>query len=64
MGELSVHLAIVCVLIVVVGVPFTLWWWKKADKWADAEHKRFKPKHDPRERVTIKRDDDSAPPRE
>lgn len=37
-------LAIVLILIFVVGVPFTLWWWKMADRWADTEHKRFKPR--------------------
>lgn len=42
-------------LIVVIGIPFTLWWWKQADKWADAEHKRFKVKPDTRERVVVKR---------
>lgn len=32
-------------LIVIVGaVPATLWWWKIADRWADAEHKRFAPR--------------------
>lgn len=41
-------------LIIIIGVPFTLWWWKVADKWADSEHKRFKPTVDTRERVVIK----------
>ncbi|MBI1190132.1 MAG: hypothetical protein GC200_05550 [Tepidisphaera sp.] len=41
-------------LIVIFGIPFTLWWWKIADQWADAEHKRFKPKTDTRERIQIK----------
>jgi hypothetical protein len=31
-------------LCVVLGVPFTLWWWKEADRWASAEHRKFKPK--------------------
>ncbi len=31
----------IIVLCVVLGVPATLLWWKVADKWADAEHKRF-----------------------
>lgn len=49
-------LLIVLVLIFVIGIPFTLWWWKMADRWADAEHKRFKPKDGdkPVERVVIK----------
>ncbi len=42
------------VLVVVLGIPFTLWWWKQADKWYDAEHKRFKVKEDTRERVVVK----------
>lgn len=32
------------ILCVVIGVPMVLLWWRDADKWADAEHKRFKPK--------------------
>ena len=34
----------VIVLVVPVGAAFVLLWWKQADKWADAEHKRFKTK--------------------
>lgn len=52
-----VEMSIVIVLIVVLGIPFTLWWWKQADKWADEEHRRFKVKEDSRERVTVKRDE-------
>lgn len=37
---------VIMALCVLLGVPFTLWWWREADKWADAEHKRFKPKKD------------------
>jgi hypothetical protein len=37
---------VIMALCVILGVPFTLWWWREADKWADAEHKRFKPKED------------------
>ena len=48
-------LLIVLVLIFVIGIPFTLWWWKMADRWADAEHKRFKSKSGPPvDRVVIK----------
>lgn len=36
----------IIVLCVVLGVPGTLLWWKVADKWADAEHKRFPLKSD------------------
>ncbi len=39
---------------VLVGIPFTLWWWKQADKWADAEHKRFKAPEDTRERIVVR----------
>lgn len=45
------------VLVLVLGIPFTLWWWKQADKWYDAEHKRFKAKEDTRERVVVKGDE-------
>lgn len=41
-------------LVVFVGIPFTLWWWKQADKWADSEHKRFTTKPDDRERIVVK----------
>lgn len=55
-----VPMIVIMVLVVFVGVPFTLWWWKLADKWMDAEHKRFKPPpEDTRERVVVK-----SPPRE
>lgn len=47
------ELIVICVLVVVVGVPFTLWWWKQADKWADAEHRRFAVKTDTRERIVV-----------
>ncbi len=46
----------VIVLILVGGTAFTLWWWRIADRWADSEHKRFKVKQDPRERVVVKGD--------
>jgi hypothetical protein len=37
-------MGIVMALIVLIGVPVTLWWWKQADKWADHERKRLKAK--------------------
>jgi hypothetical protein len=46
---------IIMVLVVVIGIPFTLWWWKQADRWADAEHRRFRVKSDEREKVVVKR---------
>lgn len=50
------ELWIIIGLIFVVGIPFTLYWWKQADKWEAAEHKRFKVKVDPREKVVVKDD--------
>ncbi len=47
-------------LVVVVGIPFTLWWWRTADQWADAEEKRFKPLREEREKVVIKGGRDGA----
>lgn len=35
---------IVAALVLIVGIPFTLIWWRIADNWADEEHKRFKTK--------------------
>lgn len=52
--SLSPLVWVIMALIIIIGIPFTLWWWKVADQWADSEHKRFKPKTDDRERVTIK----------
>lgn len=49
------------VLVLVLGIPFTLWWWKQADKWYDAEHKRFKVKEDTRERVVVKGEPGAKP---
>ena len=48
------EMIVVMVLVVVLGVPFTLWWWRQADKWADHEHKRFKTKPDSRERTVVR----------
>ncbi len=31
----------ICIAVVVLGIPFTIWWWKVADQWFDAERKRF-----------------------
>lgn len=61
---------ILAVLIAVLGVPFTLWWWKIGDRWADEEHKRFKPKAAlPPDRVVVRKNatidgSNAAPPRE
>jgi len=51
---MRIEMIIVMVLVVVIGVPFTLWWWRIADRWADAEHKRFKVKTDTRERIVVR----------
>lgn len=40
-------LIILGVVIIIGAVPATLWWWRIADRWADSEHKRFKPKEEP-----------------
>lgn len=45
---------IITAVFMILGVPFTLWWWKIADRWADDEKKRFKVKPDNRERVVLK----------
>jgi hypothetical protein len=45
----------VMILVVVIGIPFTLWWWKQADKWADAEHRRFKEKPEERDKVVVRK---------
>ena len=57
-----IAIAISFFLIVVLGVPFTLWWWKLADRWADSEHKRFKEKPEQREEVVIPGTQDQEPP--
>lgn len=43
----------------IVGIPFTLWWWRMADRWADEEKRRFKAKPDTRERVVMRGGDDA-----
>ena len=50
---------IIVALVIFLGIPFTLYWWKQADKWEAAEHKRFKVKVDEREKVVV-RDDKGA----
>lgn len=52
---------VVGALVAIIGIPFTLWWWKIADKWADAEKRRFKPKEDTRERIVIRDKSDPTP---
>lgn len=45
------------VLIVVLGVPFVLIWWRVADRWADDKHKRFKPRDTGPAPTVVKRSD-------
>lgn len=48
-------MVVVLALVAPVGIGFVLLWWKQADKWADAEHKRFKSKDDTQgPRVVVK----------
>jgi len=57
------EMIVICVLVVVVGIPFTLWWWKLADRWADAEHKRFATTTtDVREKIVVRTPDRHAGP--
>jgi hypothetical protein len=42
-------------LVLVVGVPFVLVWWKVADRWADAEHRRFKERDEGPSPTVVKR---------
>lgn len=43
------------VLVVVLGVPFTLWWWKLADSWLPSHHRRFAPPPaDTREKIVVR----------
>lgn len=30
------------IVVLALGVPFVLLWWRVADRWADEEHKRFR----------------------
>jgi hypothetical protein len=55
LGDFWTLFWIITALIAVLGVPFTLWWWKVGDQWADTEHKRFKPKQpEPVEKIVVK----------
>lgn len=50
----TILMIVVIVLALVGGTIFTLWWWKQADKWADAEHKRFTVKVDTRPKIVVR----------
>ncbi len=49
-----------------LGVPFILIWWREMDKWADDEHKRFKPKtkNEPERIVLLSSSKPQTPPPE
>jgi len=44
----STTIAAVMIVVVALTIPFLLLWWRAADRWADAEHKRFKPRNKPK----------------
>ncbi|CAG1002265.1 hypothetical protein PHYC_02981 [Phycisphaerales bacterium] len=51
----------VMALVLVIGVPFTLWWRKLGDKWANKEHGRSAAaKGDTRERVVVRAPDSKS----
>lgn len=45
-------------VVLVLGVPFVLVWWRLADNWADDEHKRFKDTQDEGPEPTVVRRSD------
>ena len=47
-------LLIITAVTFVLGVPFLLWWWKMADMWVSADHRRFHPKRDDTPRVVVR----------
>ena len=53
MDSLTVVMWVSVALSAIIGVPFTLWYWKRIDKGAPPEERRFKEKSDARERVQI-----------
>jgi hypothetical protein len=50
---LTVVMWVSVALSAVIGVPFTLWYWKRIDQGARPGERRFKDKVDDRERVII-----------
>ncbi len=52
------------VAIIVVGIPFTLWWWKVADRGVPEKYRRFKPKARDGgvERIVVRNPDAPADP--
>lgn len=55
MGILNTIMWVSLAACALLGVPFILIWWKEMDKWADDEHKRFKPiDAEEQERIVVK----------
>lgn len=50
---LTVVMWVSVALSAVIGVPFTLWYWKRIDKGAPPQDRRFREKVDDRVRVQI-----------
>ena len=40
--------------VILVGVPFTYFWFRWSDRWADAEKRRFKSKDDGADAPTVR----------
>lgn len=53
MSNLEIVMWVSVALSAIVGVPFTLWYWKRIDKGAPPNERRFKDKADERVRVPI-----------
>lgn len=53
MSNLAIVMWVSIALSAIIGVPFTIWYWKRIDKDAPLADRRFKEKVDQRERVTI-----------
>ncbi|MDX2146975.1 MAG: hypothetical protein SFZ23_05585 [Planctomycetota bacterium] len=56
---------VVIAAILILGPVFTYWWWKIADRWADAEHRRFRAQPDQplqEENRVVIRDEPVNPP--
>lgn len=53
MDNVTVVMWVSVALSAIVGVPFTLWYWKRIDKGAKPNERRFREKADDRERVPV-----------
>jgi hypothetical protein len=49
------------VVVLALGVPFVLIWWRVADRWADDEHKRFRASESGPAPTVVKREDVERP---